>query len=132
MPQAQETKDIAQIIAEAMSQNDLDPAGINVDYFDDFIEGEDTHLGEVPIHLRHIVTLTKKMWEEYYGHNSNHKNIPDFVEYELDALYEVIYASIRKHLPDCSGYDNIKICKNWVVAGYKDDDKFVVVWKQKD
>ena len=104
--------DIAQRIVEAMQRSsEPRPSALG-----QFKPDEDTVIGEVPEHLRHLYNLVDEVGNDameaarrYHEANKRHA-----------AIHAIFFDSLRQHVPsDGNEYDGVKLCEGWQVVGFK-------------
>jgi len=107
--------DIAQRIAEALtrtSEPTMSACG-------DFKPDEDTVIGEVPEHLRHLHNLLDEVGDEARAAERSFRE----AKKRHDAIHSIFFDALEQHVPsDGDKYYGIKLCASWQVVGYKRDD----------
>jgi len=107
--------DIAQRIAEALSRTS-EPKMTSVG---DFQPNEDTVLGEVPEHLRHLHNLLQEIGDEVRAAEELLRE----VKKHHGVIHTIFFAALEQHVPtDRDKFDGTKLCTDWKVVGFRSNE----------
>ena len=104
--------DIAQCIAEALGRTTEPKMSADGDFKPD----EDTVIGVVPEHLRHLHNLLDEVSDEVLAVERRFRE----AQVRRKAVHSIFFAALEQHVPsDGDNYDGIKLCADWQVVGFK-------------
>jgi hypothetical protein len=108
--------DIAQRIAAALQQTAA-PQPISGAQP---VPADETVIGEVPEHLRHLHNLLVDL-----GAEAKEAQRQSLEARERHMLVQALFAeSLKQHLPKLGeGYDGVRLCEGWQVTGYVENDQ---------
>ena len=108
--------DIAQRIVEAMKRTSEPRPTADGQFKPD----EDTVIGEVPEHLRHLHNLLDELGNEARAAEQHFREAKN----RHEALHAIFFDALKHHVPcDGNGFNGIKLCEGWQVVGYKRDKR---------
>lgn len=108
--------DIAQRIVEAMQRSSEPRPSADGQFKPD----EDTLIGVVPEHLRHLHNLLEELENEVRDAERRFRE----TKKRHGALHAIFFDALEQHVPSNGGdYDGVKLCTNWQVVGYKRDER---------
>lgn len=114
--ETQTPRDIALRIAEAVARTGEPNPSAN----GDFDPKEDTLLGEVPAHLRHLHNLLHELGEEVAEAGYRYRQ----AKKRHGAVHAIFFDALETHVPsDQDNYDGVKLCVDWQVVGFKHDKR---------
>jgi hypothetical protein len=105
--------DIAERIAEAVART-TEPLQLRDERP---VSEDETVLGNVPQHLRHLHNLIYELKDEAHEvekklHEANKC---------FHAVREVFFTALAEHIPS-DDFDRVNICKDWQVTGWNDNE----------
>jgi len=109
--------DIAQRIAEAMQRTTEPKLTTNGEINPE----QDTVVGEVPEHLRHLHNLVDEIGDEAIAAERHALELANLHK----TVKSVFFDSLEMHVPtrtDEMDFDAVKLCTGWKVAGVKQGD----------